>query len=64
MERMLNNPDIPTAAAQLRVLEALQDGVHTWSEIQAATKLNDDYLGIVIAELFEERKVWRGTGTA
>jgi hypothetical protein len=55
---MLNKPNTPTVGiAKLQVLAILQDRAHTWSQIQAATQFNDDYLGIVLGELFLQRLV-------
>ena len=49
---MLNKTHTPPSdAAQLRVLDALQDGARTWLEIQALTDFNNDYLGILLGEL-------------
>lgn len=49
---MLNTIETPTRfAAQLRILEVLQDGAHTWAEIQDITGFNNDYLGVVLADL-------------
>lgn len=44
-------------AAQRRVVEVLQDSVRTWSQIQVATNLSDDYLGLALAELFTLRRI-------
>ena len=58
---MLNKTYVlPPAEAQLRVLELLHDRAHTWDEIQAATEFNNDYLGLVLGELFGQRKVRTG----
>ncbi len=58
---MLNKTHtLPSDAAQLRVLEALQDGERTWLEIQAVTDFNNDYLGIVLGELLGRRMVKTG----
>lgn len=58
---MLNKTHIPPSnAAQLRVLDALQDGERTWQEIQALTDFNNDYLGILLGELLGSRLVKTG----
>ena len=44
-------------AAQRRVVEVLQDSVRTWSQLQVATNLNDDFLGLALAELFTLRRI-------
>lgn len=44
--------------AEIRVLNVLQNGLHTWDQIKAATKLNDERLGYVLSDLFDRRKVW------
>jgi hypothetical protein len=61
MGNMLNKTYAPSPSqAQLRVLEVLQDGAHTWDEIQASTAFNNDYLGQVLGELFGQRRVRTG----
>jgi hypothetical protein len=45
-------------ARQQKVLEQLQEGVRTWDQIRAPTKINDDNLGIAILELMNQRKIW------
>jgi hypothetical protein len=58
---MLNKAHIPPSdAAQLRVLNVLEGGEHTWQEIQALTDFNDDYLGILLGELMGRRMVKTG----
>jgi len=58
---MLNKEHTPPSdAAQLRVLDALQDGERTWHEIQALTDFNNDYLGILLGELLGRRLVKTG----
>lgn len=54
---MPNNFQVGQDVAQRRVLEVLQDSVRTWHEIQVATKLSDDYLGLTLAELFTLRRI-------
>lgn len=43
---------------QQKVLDQLQEGVRTWDQIRAPTKINDDNLGITILELMNQRKIW------
>ena len=58
---MLNEPKPPIlTATQKQVLATLQDGVQSWDEIKAATKLSDERLGTVLGELFDQRKIWTG----
>ena len=58
---MLNKAYVlPPDGAQLRVLDFLRDGAHTWDEIQAATDFNSDYRGLVLGELFSQRRVRTG----
>lgn len=58
---MLNKPHTPPPdAAQLQVLNALQDGERTWLEIQLLTDFNNDYLGMLLGELLGRRMVKTG----
>jgi hypothetical protein len=43
---------------QKRVLTALQDSSHTWEELRALTKLNDERLGFTVLELLNLRLIW------
>ena len=58
---MLNKTRTPPSdAAQLQVLDALQDGERTWLEIQALTDFNNDYLGLLLSEQLGKRMVKTG----
>jgi hypothetical protein len=58
---MLNKTRTPLSdAAQLRVLDALQDGERTWLEIQALTDFKNDYLGLLLGELLGRRMIKTG----
>jgi hypothetical protein len=46
-----------TDAEQRLVLDAIQSGMRTWDEIQAATRLTDNRLGVVLGDLFAQRKL-------
>jgi hypothetical protein len=39
------------------VLDAIRRGHHTWDEIAASTKLNDNQLGLIFSELFTQKRV-------
>jgi hypothetical protein len=41
-----------------KVLEVLREGVRTWDEIRALTKINEEHLGYVIGELLDLRQIW------
>lgn len=41
-----------------KVLDQLQGGTRTWDQIRAATKINEDCLGLTMLELMNQRKIW------
>lgn len=43
-----------------KILAQLQDSVHTWDELRALTKINDDNLGFTVGELLNAKKIWTG----
>jgi hypothetical protein len=43
---------------QQEVLVQLQEGVRTWDQLRALTKINDDNLGFMILALLSQRKIW------
>jgi predicted acyltransferase len=47
-----------TTLRQQKVLDLLQEGVRTWDQLRALTKINDDNLGFTIGELLNMRKIW------
>ena len=47
-----------TARPPHRVLEAIRAGACSWERLKAVTRLNDDLLGIAIAELLDARLIW------
>lgn len=51
---------VPTPLRHRKVLDALGDGVRTWDELRALTKINDDRLGFTLGELLDLRKIWTG----
>lgn len=50
--------DTFTPLRQRKVLDALGDGVRTWDELRALTKISDDRLGFTLGELLDLRKIW------
>lgn len=47
-----------TTTPQQKVLAALENGVRTWDELRALTKINDERLGFTIGDLLDLRKIW------
>jgi hypothetical protein len=43
---------------QQKVLNQLQGGVRTWTELRTLIKINDDDLGFIILELMNQQKIW------
>jgi hypothetical protein len=56
---MRQKAGIKTERAQRmeRVLLAVQSGARNWEAMRRATRLNDDHLGMVLTQLFEERLI-------
>ena len=54
MNKRRNPP--PRDERQL-VLDAIRNGYHTWGEIVASTKLNDNRLGLIFSELLTQKRV-------
>ena len=50
-------PSPPPDDPRRRVLDALQAGPRTWEEVAAATKLDDDKLGLILLDLLAGKKV-------
>ena len=46
---------------QQKIIDALHDGVLTWDELRAATKIKEEGLGFVLGELLDLRKIWTET---
>jgi hypothetical protein len=43
---------------QEQILNQLQDGVRTWNQLRALTKISDDNLGFMIGALLNLQKIW------
>lgn len=43
---------------QQKVLNHLQSGVRTWTQLRTLTNINDDNLGMTLWELLSLRKIW------
>jgi hypothetical protein len=56
----MSNPEQATVTTlrQPKVLDQLQEGVRTWDQLRALTKINDENLGVTIMELLNQRKIW------
>ncbi len=39
-------------------MDFLANGIGTWEQIQHATNLSDNHLGLVLGELLSERLIW------
>ena len=50
-----SNP--PPVDRRKLVLDAIRMGCHTWYEIAASTKLNDNQLGLIFIELLTQKRV-------
>lgn len=61
-EFFMPSPEKATSNSMRRhkILLQLQDGVHTWDELRALTKINDDNLGFTVGELLNAKKIWTG----
>ena len=49
-----------TVMPRQKILDALQDGVRTWDELRAHTRITEAGLGFAIGELLDGRKIWTG----
>ena len=41
-----------------KLLAALDGGARNWAELRAVTKLNEEWLGLTIGELLDQRRIW------
>ena len=41
-----------------KVTVALGDGARTWDELRALTKINEEWLGLTLGELLDQRRIW------
>ena len=50
-------PSPPPDDPHRRVLDAIREGSRTWEEVGAATRLDDDELGLILLDLLTRKQV-------
>jgi hypothetical protein len=56
----MSKPEEALVAAlrQRKILEQLQEGERTWGDLRESTKIDDENVGLPLAELLDLREIW------